>query len=643
MAGNVDLAKLVVKMEAQSAQYLKDLDKQRAATKKWQSKVSGNVNNVAKSFKGLAAAAGIAVLTKKIIENTKKQEQAVAQLRAGYKSMGGVQGQTVDGMIKKAGELQKVSIFGDEQIIEAQGQMVTFGNIAGEQFDRATVAAMDLSTRMGTDLKSSVLQLGKALNDPVLGLTALTRSGVTFSESQKDMVKAMVASGDTIGAQKFMLDELEKQFGGSAKAARETFGGALSGLSGAFNDLLEGKAGGGGLSEARIEIEKLTTMLQDPAFVENTGRFLSASITGFTKLAGLVGKVAEGWGKIYDWTKAGAAMHSEKAADNEFEAKRKRLSGLIKERNKTPFAWAKKDLEEKIIALSAEVEAGQNARKSPAASIVAPAAVTVPAALTKIPVKTPESKFSAAEQAAWTAQLSYEQADAKMTHDQEQSDWELKLYQEQLDAKLQYDKDYADKTKDVESGIHDMKIGFASAALGLIAETAKEGSTIQKVAMIASKAMAVAQILMQTEVAAISALALPPIGLGPIAGLGMAATIRTMGYASAALVGAQAIASFEGGGYTGDGPRSGGMDGKGGMMAMVHPQESIVDHAKGQGMGGVTVNLIEDAANAGKVTKTETDEGTRIDIAVATLLDRGNNRTTRALEQRYPSNRRQGS
>jgi len=315
MAGNVDLAKLVVKMEAQSAQYLKDLDKQRKATKKWQSKVSGNVNNVAKSFKGLAAAAGIAVLTKKIIENTKKQEQAVAQLRAGYKSMGGVQGQTVDGMIKKAGELQKVSIFGDEQIIEAQGQMVTFGNIAGEQFDRATVAAMDLSTRMGTDLKSSVLQLGQALNDPVLGLTALTRSGVTFSESQKDMVKAMVASGDTIGAQKFMLDELEKQFGGSAKAARETFGGALSGLSGAFNDLLEGKAGGGGLSSARLEIEKLTTMLQDPTFVENTGKFLSAAITGFTKLAGLIAKSAEGWGKIYDFVNGGMHKLGEMGAD----------------------------------------------------------------------------------------------------------------------------------------------------------------------------------------------------------------------------------------------------------------------------------------------------------------------------------------
>ena len=36
--------------------------------------------------------------------------------------------------------------------------------------------------------------------------------------------------------------------------------------------------------------------------------------------------------------------------------------------------------------------------------------------------------------------------------------------------------------------------------------------------------------------------------------------------------------SFDGGGYTGDGPRSGGVDGKGGFPAILHPQETVVDH-----------------------------------------------------------------
>jgi len=47
--------------------------------------------------------------------------------------------------------------------------------------------------------------------------------------------------------------------------------------------------------------------------------------------------------------------------------------------------------------------------------------------------------------------------------------------------------------------------------------------------------------------------------------------------------------SFDGGGYTGAGARSGGIDGRGGFMAMLHPNETVLDHTRGQGAGGGTV------------------------------------------------------
>jgi hypothetical protein len=53
--------------------------------------------------------------------------------------------------------------------------------------------------------------------------------------------------------------------------------------------------------------------------------------------------------------------------------------------------------------------------------------------------------------------------------------------------------------------------------------------------------------------------------------------------------------SFAGGGYTGGGPRSGGLDGQGGFMAMLHPQESVIDHARSGGGGtapDVIINLV---------------------------------------------------
>lgn len=53
---------------------------------------------------------------------------------------------------------------------------------------------------------------------------------------------------------------------------------------------------------------------------------------------------------------------------------------------------------------------------------------------------------------------------------------------------------------------------------------------------------------------------------------------------------ATTLASADGGGYTGMGVRAGGIDGKGGFPAILHPNETVIDHTKGQGMG-TTVNF----------------------------------------------------
>lgn len=64
------------------------------------------------------------------------------------------------------------------------------------------------------------------------------------------------------------------------------------------------------------------------------------------------------------------------------------------------------------------------------------------------------------------------------------------------------------------------------------------------------------------------------------------------------------IFNFDGGGFTGYGSRSGGLDGKGGMMAMVHPNETVIDHTKGQSMGSVqVVNNFNIAANGDESVK----------------------------------------
>lgn len=112
----------------------------------------------------------------------------------------------------------------DEAIQEGQNLLLTFGKIRNEAgkgndvFDQTTKLMVDMSRAMGTDTKSAALQLGKALNDPAKGVTKLARSGVSFTKQQTEQIKALQESGDLLGAQKIILAEVEKQFGGAAKA-----------------------------------------------------------------------------------------------------------------------------------------------------------------------------------------------------------------------------------------------------------------------------------------------------------------------------------------------------------------------------------------------------------------------------------------
>jgi len=169
----------------------------------------------------------------------REQEKAIAQVEAGLKSTGNQAGRTSKQLQDAASALQKKTIFGDEQILQdATAQLLTFTNISGEQFDRTQEAALDLATRLDGDLKSASIQLGKALNDPVANLSALSRSGIQFSEDQKKVIKSLTESGRLAEAQTLILDELNKQYGGSAEAAAAADGG-ITQLKNAIGDAKE--------------------------------------------------------------------------------------------------------------------------------------------------------------------------------------------------------------------------------------------------------------------------------------------------------------------------------------------------------------------------------------------------------------------
>lgn len=191
---------------------------------------------------GAAGLAGLAVVAKVGFDEFNQGQKVAAQTNAVLKSTGRVANVTAKQVDDLAVSLMKKSGVDDEVIKSGENVLLTFTNIRNEAgkgnkiFTEATKAILDMSVALGTDLQSSTIQVGKALNDPIKGITALTRVGVTFSDAQKTLIKRLVESGDKMGAQKVILKELRKEFGGSAEAAGKTFAGQINVLKESFNN-----------------------------------------------------------------------------------------------------------------------------------------------------------------------------------------------------------------------------------------------------------------------------------------------------------------------------------------------------------------------------------------------------------------------
>jgi hypothetical protein len=159
------------------------------------------------------------------IESAAESELTITRMEAVLRATQGAAGLTSQELQNVANELQGITRFGDETILTGATLMLTFRNIGEETMLRAIPAMLDMAEIFGS-VDSAAMQLGKALNDPVNMMGALSRAGVTFTDEQKEMIKTLVESGDLLGAQNIILTELEMQVGGVAEAVGGTFTGA---------------------------------------------------------------------------------------------------------------------------------------------------------------------------------------------------------------------------------------------------------------------------------------------------------------------------------------------------------------------------------------------------------------------------------
>jgi hypothetical protein len=188
------------------------------------------VGEIATGFLAGSVLAKLPALFGGFMDEAREAQLATAQTNAVLKSTGAVANVTANQIGNLATSISNKVGVDDEAIQSGENLLLTFTNIRNEAgkgndvFNQATQAITDMTAGMNNGvissegLKASAIQVGKALNDPIKGVTALAKVGVTFSQGQKDQIKTLVAHGHALQAQKIILAELNKEFGGSAAA-----------------------------------------------------------------------------------------------------------------------------------------------------------------------------------------------------------------------------------------------------------------------------------------------------------------------------------------------------------------------------------------------------------------------------------------
>ncbi|TDS68144.1 phage tail length tape measure family protein [Comamonas sp. JUb58] len=226
--------------------YLADLRKAQAeqdkaadSTNKW--------NAAASTLGGVLGKIGAAVaggaFYAKFISETIDAANEQAQLQAVLRSTGEAAGWSADALNEMADAMSKKSIFSPGEINQAQTRMLSYSNVVGQQFPKAMQATIDMAQRMGMSVTQSAETIGKALDVPSEGLTALSKQGFRFTEAEKMLVEQLEEVGKKAEAQAIILKALESSYGGAAEAARGTLGGALAGLKNTVSDLMTGSGG----------------------------------------------------------------------------------------------------------------------------------------------------------------------------------------------------------------------------------------------------------------------------------------------------------------------------------------------------------------------------------------------------------------
>ena len=210
---------------AETASLLKGLKDADKATRTAGDRIKAGFKVAAAAIAAAGAAAiAFGVKAIKAAEAAATANARIAQINESMGLFGSSVGEVNERLVKYAEATARATGIDQNSIKATQAKLLTFRELAqsanevGGEFDRATKAAIDLAAAGFGSAETNAVQLGKALQDPIKGLTALSRSGVTFTETEQERIKTLVESNQVGEAQKLILEAIEQQVGGTAEA-----------------------------------------------------------------------------------------------------------------------------------------------------------------------------------------------------------------------------------------------------------------------------------------------------------------------------------------------------------------------------------------------------------------------------------------
>jgi 3D (Asp-Asp-Asp) domain-containing protein len=223
-AGSATFGRNLRQMEAGTSRLGGAQDRLVRKQRDFRTSVASTGRSIARYAVASTAIFGTASAFGKVVSELEEANKVSRQTTAVLRSTGGAANVTAGEVGKLADKVSLKAAIDDDAIQSAANLLLTFTNVRNEVgrnndiFNQAIPVITDMSVALGKDLNGTAIQVGKALQDPIKGITALRRVGVNFNQEQQDRIKQWVEEGDLMRAQKFILRELNTEFAGSAAA-----------------------------------------------------------------------------------------------------------------------------------------------------------------------------------------------------------------------------------------------------------------------------------------------------------------------------------------------------------------------------------------------------------------------------------------